>query len=224
ILSCRAELVGTLMFQAAVIEKLDLQAPMTDEEARRRRLDLASEARKYSRLVLDRRDRLADNLNQIASWLDGSTEYSVFPRRSASAGSRENWKGGGKTLESVRSFLKRCEDFSTEASSMTAQRLLHELLLWLAGDFLPEWKGRKRSEGLLDFDDQLLAARDLLARSPAVRHDFQKKFTTILVDEFQDTDPIQAEIVLLLSSPDLTETDSEKLQPAPGRLFLVGDP
>jgi ATP-dependent helicase/nuclease subunit A len=218
------ELARNLRFHAGVIEKLNLQSPMTGEEARRRRLDLAAEARKYSRLVVDRKDRLAANLNQIESWLDGSTEYSVFPGRSASAGSRGNWQGGSQTLESVRSFLKRCEDFSTEASSMAAQRLLHEVLLWLAGDFLPEWKGRKRSEGLVDFDDQLLAARDLLARSPAVRHDFQKKFATILVDEFQDTDPIQAEIVLLLSSPDLTETDIEKLQPAPGRLFLVGDP
>jgi ATP-dependent exoDNAse (exonuclease V) beta subunit len=218
------ELARNLRFRAGVIEKLNPQAPMTDEEARRRRLDLATEARKHSRLVLDSRDRLAANLNQIQSWLDGSTESGVFPRRSASAGSRENWKGGSQTLESVRAFLKRCEDFSAETSAMAAQRLLHEVLLWLAGDFLTEWKERKRSEGLLDFDDQLLAARDLLARNPAVRHDFQKKFAAILVDEFQDTDSIQAEIVLLLSSPDLTETSVEKLEPGPGRLFVVGDP
>jgi ATP-dependent helicase/nuclease subunit A len=217
------ELARNLRLNAGVIEKLNPQSPITDEEAQRRRLGLAAEGRRYSRLVLDRRDRLAANLSRTVSWLDGSTDYSVFPRGSVSAGSRENWEGS-QTLEGVRAFLKRCEDFSTETSSVAAQRLLHEVLLWLSGDFLPEWKERKRGEGLLDFDDQLLAARDLLARSTAVRSDFQKKFATILVDEFQDTDPIQAEIVLLLSSPDLTETDIDKLQPSPGRLFLVGDP
>ena len=89
------ELARNLRFQAAVIEKLDLQAPMTDEEARRRRLDLASEARKYSRLVLDRRDRLADNLNQIASWLDGSTGIQRFSEKiclSRIARELEGWK------------------------------------------------------------------------------------------------------------------------------------
>jgi ATP-dependent helicase/nuclease subunit A len=57
-----------------------------------------------------------------------------------------------------------------------------------------------------------------------VREYFQKRFTHILVDEFQDTDPIQAEIILHLSGEDLKETVWQKTKIRPGALFIVGDP
>jgi ATP-dependent helicase/nuclease subunit A len=44
------------------------------------------------------------------------------------------------------------------------------------------------------------------------------------VDEFQDTDPIQAEVLLYLTSEDVDESDWRKLHPRPGALFVVGDP
>src|SRR5262245_49527208 len=53
------ELARSLRFHAGMIEKLNPQTPMTDEEARQARLGLAAEARRYSCLVLNRRDRLA---------------------------------------------------------------------------------------------------------------------------------------------------------------------
>jgi len=46
----------------------------------------------------------------------------------------------------------------------------------------------------------------------------------IFVDEFQDTDPLQAEILLLLSSASPAESDWQKVRPGPGKLFIVGDP
>ena len=52
----------------------------------------------------------------------------------------------------------------------------------------------------------------------------QHRFTHYFVDEFQDTDPLQAEILLLLAADDPSETDWRKVQPVPGKLFLVGDP
>src|ERR671923_259284 len=50
------------------------------------------------------------------------------------------------------------------------------------------------------------------------------RLTHIFVDEFQDTDPLQAEIVLLLSASDPTIARWQDVTPAPGKLFLVGDP
>jgi ATP-dependent exoDNAse (exonuclease V) beta subunit len=44
------------------------------------------------------------------------------------------------------------------------------------------------------------------------------------VDEFQDTDPLQAEILLLLAAADAAQQDWHKAVPAPGKLFVVGDP
>ena len=49
-------------------------------------------------------------------------------------------------------------------------------------------------------------------------------FTHIFVDEFQDTDPLQAEIVLLLSGADPAVARWQDVTPAPGKLFVVGDP
>jgi len=70
----------------------------------------------------------------------------------------------------------------------------------------------KRASGALDFADLLARARDLIAGGAEVRAHLQRKFTRIFVDEFQDTDPLQAEILLLLAGD------------VPGKLFIVGDP
>ncbi len=82
----------------------------------------------------------------------------------------------------------------------------------------------KRDAGRLDFVDLLIEARDLVRDCDAVRADFQRRFTRIFVDEFQDTDPLQAEILLLLAAGDPAERDWRRVRPAPGKLFIVGDP
>ncbi|MBW7996618.1 MAG: AAA family ATPase [Candidatus Glassbacteria bacterium] len=83
--------------------------------------------------------------------------------------------------------------------------------------------GRLQS-GRLNFTDLLLAARDLLENSHEARSYFARRFTHLLVDEFQDTDPVQAEIMLLLTAEDPAETDWTRCRPRPGALFVVGDP
>jgi len=82
----------------------------------------------------------------------------------------------------------------------------------------------KTREGKLDFLDLLIRARDLVREDAAVRRELQDRFTHFFVDEFQDTDPLQAEIVLLLSADDPAERDFRAVRPSPGKLFLVGDP
>jgi ATP-dependent exoDNAse (exonuclease V) beta subunit len=82
----------------------------------------------------------------------------------------------------------------------------------------------KRRAGALDFVDLLLRARDLLIGHPDVRLAFQSRFTHLFVDEFQDTDPLQAEILLLLSADSHLESDWRRITPRPGKLFIVGDP
>ena len=82
---------------------------------------------------------------------------------------------------------------------------------------------RNSRAGQLDFLDLLLCARDLL-RHDGARADLQRVYQRIFVDEFQDTDPLQAEILLLLAAADPAERDWRKVQPAPGKLYVVGDP
>jgi len=84
--------------------------------------------------------------------------------------------------------------------------------------------GARRKASKLNFQDQLMIAAQLLCEKPEVRSYFAKRYTHILVDEFQDTDPVQAEVLLYLAGEDREERDWRKVKPRPGALFLVGDP
>ena len=86
-----------------------------------------------------------------------------------------------------------------------------------------EYDTAKKAAGVVDFQDLLLKTRDLLLNRDA-RLWFQKQYDHVFVDEFQDTDPLQAEIMMLLTASDPFESDWQKVTPAPGKLFLVGDP
>jgi ATP-dependent helicase/nuclease subunit A len=86
------------------------------------------------------------------------------------------------------------------------------------------YEALKTRAGKLDFLDLLLLVRNLVRDDLAVRSELQTRFTHILVDEFQDTDPLQAEILLLLAADDPAERDFRAARPIPGKLFVVGDP
>ncbi len=86
------------------------------------------------------------------------------------------------------------------------------------------YEARKRKAGRLDFLDLLVRARDLVRDHAGVRGELQQRFTHFFVDEFQDTDPLQAEILLLLAADDPAVASSRDVRPVPGKLFLVGDP
>jgi ATP-dependent helicase/nuclease subunit A len=65
---------------------------------------------------------------------------------------------------------------------------------------IARYEERKRRTGVVDFLDLLIHARNLVRDRPDVRRDFQQRFRYLLVDEFQDTDPLQAELLLLLAA------------------------
>ncbi len=82
----------------------------------------------------------------------------------------------------------------------------------------------KQRAGRLDFLDLLLITRDLVRDDRTVRNQLQSRFSRIFVDEFQDTDPLQAEILLLLAADDSSTDNWLEVTPKPGKLFIVGDP
>jgi ATP-dependent helicase/nuclease subunit A len=83
----------------------------------------------------------------------------------------------------------------------------------------------KRMEaGRLDFQDLLMVTAKLLREHREVRCYFSGRFRRLFVDEFQDTDPIQAEMMMLLTGAIEEESDWRKQLPKPGSLFVVGDP
>ncbi|MDP2053969.1 MAG: UvrD-helicase domain-containing protein, partial [Acidobacteriota bacterium] len=91
--------------------------------------------------------------------------------------------------------------------------LLHEEMR----DCLRRYEERKQEAGALDFLDLLIKARDLVCDNAEVCREFRERFRVILVDEFQDTDSLQAELLLRLAGDDRGAL-------RPGALFIVGDP
>ncbi len=80
-------------------------------------------------------------------------------------------------------------------------------------------------QGWLSFDGLLARARTLLFEHPSVRERIKRDYRAVLVDEFQDTDPMQYEIILAVSERQGTQaTRWQEMVLEPGKLFIVGDP
>ena len=71
---------------------------------------------------------------------------------------------------------------------------MHDLLFELAGDALGVFVAEKKAASVVDFGDMLAQARDILAR-PAVQAALRSRLDLVLVDEFQDTSPLQLAVV-----------------------------
>ena len=143
------------------------------------------------------------------------------PDGSAPGGNKKNWPAGGKEAMEAR--------YEALAAALAAARdeygaWVAALALSVAHDFAAEAAVRQSALGKLDFADLLGKTRDLLLRRRDVRAAFQAAFDYLLVDEFQDTDPLQAEIVFLLAEERAAADDWRAVRLKPGKLFVVGDP
>ena len=124
-----------------------------------------------------------------------------------------------QVLDARTALVEALNEFEVRADADLAACLHGELQ-----DCVSEYEALKARHGALDFLDLLLRARDLIAGDAAVRRHFQRRFARIFVDEFQDTDPLQAELLVLLAASDPDETRWRHVTPVPGKLFIVGDP
>jgi ATP-dependent exoDNAse (exonuclease V) beta subunit len=136
-----------------------------------------------------------------------------------------NWRGRlsadlPKDLRQRRDELAgQLRQFAADAGADLAPLLRDEL--W---PIVEAYEAAKIRAGCLDFDDLLIRARDLVRGHAEIRRELQRRFTHYFVDEFQDTDPLQAEILMLLAADDPAVTDWRTARVVPGKLFLVGDP
>ncbi|WP_231923238.1 UvrD-helicase domain-containing protein [Sphingobium cloacae] len=116
-----------------------------------------------------------------------------------------------------------CESWISLVQSAAGHALA--ALMDEARPILQRYREHKRASAQLDFDDLIFAARDLLRDHDAVRRSLGQRFAHVLVDEFQDTDPLQTEIFWrLCGEPVDGEDDWTQFRIRPGALFLVGDP
>ena len=104
-----------------------------------------------------------------------------------------------------------------EAAVRRAARLL--------APFAERFRREFSRRGWISFDGLLRRARDLVRDQPLVRESAKRRFAALLIDEFQDTDPLQGELLMFLAEKPLGGAKTwREVVPAAGRIFVVGDP
>ena len=155
-----------------------------------------------------------------------------WKRLSTRSGNQKNWDRDEVTGVNACKLLK---DMLQELEGLRAEEIAalrtaaFAPALEAVRKFVVDQSARRKEEGHAGFHDLLVWARDMLRDNPDARRRFQRRFHHLLVDEFQDTDPIQAEIAFFLAGdPDdragSMSKDWEAIVPTPGKLFMVGDP
>ena len=142
--------------------------------------------------------------------------------RKPHSGHGVNYKAGVRRTDvqaAHTELLGAIESFARRADADLAALLHSELR-----GSIERYHELKVQAGRLDFLDLLVRARDLVRDCAPVRAEFQRRLKCIFIDEFQDTDPLQVEILMLLASDEPGITNWREVTPAPGKLFIVGDP
>ena len=164
---------------------------------------------------------IANRLEQIgpesedADWLLASPNIKI----SQTGGKQADWdddESGVNACKSIKASLKILQNQLNVELADRRRHAVGDLLGHLNG-FVTGYAEKRRNTGRAEFHDMLTWAVALLKDDDARRH-FQERYTHVLVDEFQDTDPLQVELVRAL-------TDRNGVgSPSPGALFVVGDP
>ncbi|MEZ0249372.1 MAG: UvrD-helicase domain-containing protein [Methylobacteriaceae bacterium] len=176
----------------------------------------------------------------VVSLLTSEPELSLCTKDGGFAsyrGGKGKWASAAKAVgipkveadlfhEAAKSLHGACCDTWESMRANAASELLVRLVVQVRV-VLHRYQDRKRAGALLDFDDLIASAATLLRDHEEVRQALGRRYRHVLVDEFQDTDPLQAEILWLLCG----ELPADAAGAAwtdrvlrPGALFLVGDP
>ncbi len=169
--------------------------------------------------------------------LDSSAAYGLVRRMgtlNTRNGRQSDWDSdpvsGGNACAALKDLLKDLADAASEQLQQARRESLLPVLDALRV-FALEYADQRREQGRADFHDLLVWARNLLRDNLEVRDHFRRRFSHILIDEAQDTDPIQTEIAMFLAESGTGHDGNgsrpiswEQVAPEKGKLFVVGDP
>ena len=138
-------------------------------------------------------------------------------------GSPTNWGDskdeGGDNLKLFRAGYDR---FLEDSAGMIAHEILAGLVPIVQG-FADSFEAEIREAGVLSYQDILFLAAKLVREHPGARRRIRESIKHFLIDEFQDTDPMQVELIFLLAGEgDAGDWREARIENA--NLFLVGDP
>lgn len=139
-------------------------------------------------------------------------------------GNKKYWDYG---LEEIKNRVRLAYEYREEFLKAAHSQALHPLIIAIRNRVL-DYARCRRIQGTLEFSDLLVLARNLLLENEQVRQEVSSRFDALLIDEYQDTDPLQVEIATLIAlrrrpSGDFRWWEMSAEIP-PGRLLFVGDP
>lgn len=161
--------------------------------------------------------RIADSLRDFDDIASLRPEFAQVQEHIKNIQGPRGAKADPSLTQAIKEWKQQSKDALEDLEALLVSRMAAplakglELLLTPLGE---RFSRLKQEEAVLDFSDLLRLARDLLRDHATVRHELRQRFQVFLIDEFQDTSPIQAELVALLVGDEGHE---------PGRLYIVGD-
>jgi ATP-dependent exoDNAse (exonuclease V) beta subunit len=174
---------------------------------------------------LDTLEELGGRLRELAD--DKLEALALLGERSnltCRFGKQGSWRDDGK--ERANRACAVANDARQAAIAAVAQPAISNVLGALVREVATATR-RRRHEGRVTFHDLLVLARNLLRDDPRVRTALAEHYQVLLLDEFQDTDPLQIDLALRIGGTALdadTAAHWSEIEPRAGALFVVGDP
>jgi len=176
---------------------------------------------------------LESTIRRAVDWIDEAISseseeelviaLTQLPRFTVTGGRKGDWSplaSGESSIEEVRALLKGAQT-ALESGRQSLGEATVVPLVNAVSRMVLSYAAKRRSEGVLEFQDLLVLSSELLDTSADARKYFQDRYTHIMIDEFQDTDPLQLKLAMRLA--DRTSGTGETGPPSPGALFVVGD-
>ncbi len=217
--ACAEEMCGGKTGAYDYFAQKDLLARVCEERAVRARqmAEEFSAGKRAPRVIEKALFQAASRFENASAWLRTGaapqTQEETIPVKSVP----KDWDED--SAEEAKALCR----FAAQADPAVQQLVLkaYDLL----ADPVQTVRARYTQEGILSFDDLIVKTRDLLKNNLLVRRYLQEEYDALYIDEFQDTDPVQGELLLFLAEQKgggATDWREVKLQP--GKLFVVGDP
>ncbi len=172
---------------------------------------------------------MIDRIAFLNSTLWPQTPWNDLPRtladiheyaRITGGGGKKDWESEERkeeiklVFQKLRDSVEKLrETLNFQPEEVVASTELACRAIRLTARTADQYAAAKKAQGVLDFDDLLLQTRNLLRDNESVRKRVAAGIRLLMVDEFQDTDPVQADVVRSLCGAALTQ----------GKLFMVGD-
>ena len=167
-------------------------------------------------------DKVADARHQLGSAAEDEPALlqllANLPALGCTYGQQQSWQG---RVGDARAACAAAESARQEILRTVRGAVLAELAARLA-QFVMTAANERRAEGRLSFHDLLVHARRLLRHDGEATQALRRRYRRLLIDEFQDTDPIQVELAARLAAA--VDGSADLGHARPGGVFVVGDP